>query len=139
MAILEPSETTADSLDSALDQGMGLPTKRQAGSGDEQRAKTWKSRAERAVASRVAVADIMASVGNNTSPNDIALSNSFGAFEVDAISEFSDGEMADAADNLASPSYGDYAPPGADGEDLEDPALGRTRMEAALKTTTHFI
>ena len=122
--ILELSGTTADT---SLDQGMGLPTKRQAGSGDEQRSKTWKSKADRAVASRVAVADIMVTVGigiNTVAPTaDIALSNSFGAVEADAISDFSYGEMADTADNLASPSYGDMAPPGDDGE-IEDPALG---------------
>ena len=84
VAVLEPSGITADS---ALDQQMGLPTKRQGGSGDEQRSKTWKSRAERAVASRVAVADIFASVGSNTPSNDIAISKSFAAFEVDAIEE----------------------------------------------------
>ena len=133
--ILELSGTTADT---SLDQGMGLPSKRQAGSGDEQRSKTWKSKAERAVASRVAVADIMATVGIEIKPAapqaDLVLSNSFGAFEADAISDFTDGD-GEMADINESPSYGDMAPAGAD-EEADDPALGRTRMEAALKNPT---
>ena len=39
------------------------------------------------------------------------------------------------ADINESPSYGDMAPAGAD-EEADDPALGRTRMEAALKNPT---
>jgi len=52
----------------------------------------------------------------------LVLSNSFGAFEADAISDLSYGD-GDMADTDASPSYGDMAPAGAD-EEADDPALG---------------
>ena len=58
-------------------------SKRQGGSGDEDRAKGWKTQAGRAVAS-----GILATAAVNANSNNIATANSFAAF--DGIEDFSD-------------------------------------------------
>ena len=111
-----------------LDQHMSQAVKRQGGSGDE-RASGWKTRAGRAVASRIAVADILATVSVNGNLNNIAPSNTFAAF--DGIEDFSASEMADG-EFPSTLSHGDYAPNGVDGDEDEDPALGRKPMDTAI-------
>ena len=89
----------------------------------------WKTRAGRALASRIAVADIVAFATGNGDLSNTTTSNTFAAF--DAIEDFSASEMADG-DFPSTLSYGDYAPKGADGEEADDMAWGRKPMDTAI-------